>query len=128
MDPAALKACIPGCETLEERAPGSYALTVRVGIAAVKGVYAGVVTISEALPPESYRLLTTADGPPGSARADVRITLTETTAGTIVRYVAEMQAQGGLARLGGPLLAGTAKIMASQFFKAMDRLVEQRSI
>lgn len=128
MDPAALKTCIPGCETLDEQIPGSYTLTVRVGIAAVKGVYAGVVTISEALSPESYRLLTTADGQPGSARADVRITLTQTTTGTMVRYVAEMQAQGGLARLGGPFLAGTAKIMAAQFFKSMERLVEQRSI
>jgi len=128
LDPVALKACIPGCETLVEVSPGSYRLTARVGIAAVKGVYGGTVTIADAVEPESYRLITTADGAPGGAQGTARITLTETGGGTTVHYVAEMKAQGGLARLGGPLLAGTAKIMAGQFFKAMERLVEQRSI
>lgn len=128
MDPAALKTCIPGCEKLEEASPGSYRLTARVGIAAVKGAYSGTVTIADAVQPESYRLVTAADGAPGGAQGTARITLTESGTGTTVRYVAEMKAQGGLARLGGPLLAGTAKIMAGQFFKAMERLVEQRSI
>ena len=128
MDPAALKACIPGCEKLEEASPGSYRLTARVGIAAVRGTYGGTVTIADAVQPESYRLITAADGAPGGAQGSARITLSETATGTTLRYVAEMKAQGGLARLGGPLLAGTAKILAGQFFKAMERLVEQRSI
>ncbi|MEP6870441.1 MAG: carbon monoxide dehydrogenase subunit G [Anaerolineaceae bacterium] len=128
MDRAALKACIPGCETLVEVSPGSYRLTARVGIATVRGTYGGTVTIADAVQPESYRLVTTADGAPGGAQGTARITLSETATGTTVRYVAEMKAQGGLARLGGPLLAGTAKIMAGQFFKAMERLVERRSI
>ena len=128
MDPAALRACIPGCEKLEEVSPGSFKLSLRSGIAPIRGAYGGTVTVADAVEPESYRLVSAADGAPGSAQGDVRITLTETPGGTLVRYAAEMKAQGGLARLGGPLLAGTAKVMAGQFFKAMERFVDQRSI
>ena len=128
MDPAALKACIPGCEKLDELATGSYRMTVRVGIAPMKGTYSGTVTVVDASQPESYRLVTAGDGTPGSAQGDVRVALSEIPTGTLVSYVAEMRAQGALARLGSPLLAGTAKIMAGQFFKSMERLVEQRSV
>ncbi len=128
MDPAALKACIPGCEKLDEVAPGSYRMTVRIGIALMKGTYSGTVTIADAIRPEAYRLVTAGDGAPGSAQGTVKITLGEAGSGTLVKYLAEMKAQGGLARLGGPLLAGTAKMMASQFFKSMERMVEQRTV
>lgn len=128
MDPVALKACIPGCEQLEELAPGSYRLTMRVGIAALKGAYSGTVTIADPVWPDSYRLIGAGDGAPGRAQGEVQISLAAAHGGTVVRYVATLQAQGGLARLGGPLLAGTAKIMAGQFFRSMERLVERRSI
>jgi carbon monoxide dehydrogenase subunit G len=39
-----------------------------------------------------------------------------------------VKAQGALARLGSRLLGGAAKLMAGQFFKAMEQQVKERVV
>ena len=45
LDPARLRATIPGCEELETLGPGRYRMRLNVGVAAVKGVYSGTLTL-----------------------------------------------------------------------------------
>jgi carbon monoxide dehydrogenase subunit G len=127
LDPAALQAAIPGCERFEEVGPDSYDLTIKVGIAAIKGTYSGNVKVADRTPEESYRLIVTGSGKPGSVQGDAVMSLIDDGAGgTIVRYRADVKAQGAIARLGSRLLAGSAKLMIGQFFKGMEKQVEQR--
>jgi len=39
LDPKALQAAMPGCERFVEVAPSSYDVTIKIGIAAIKGTY-----------------------------------------------------------------------------------------
>ncbi|HEX6031579.1 MAG TPA: carbon monoxide dehydrogenase subunit G [Tepidiformaceae bacterium] len=126
LDPAALKASMPGCERLDPTGPESYDLTIKVGIAAIKGTYSGHVTVTDRNPQDSYRLVVDGSGKPGRVQGDAVLTLTEDGAGTRVTYQGDVKAQGAIARLGSRLLAGSAKLMIGQFFKAMDKQVEQR--
>lgn len=126
LDPAALEAAIPGCQTFSERAPGSYDVTMKVGIAAIKGTYSGTVHVREPEPENSYRLLVEGAGKPGIVRGEVVLHLDDEGDATIVSYRADVRAQGALARLGSRLLGGAAKLMAGQFFKAMETAVQQR--
>lgn len=123
LDPAVLAASLPGVERFEETAPDAYDVTMRAGIAAVRGLYTGRVEVAERVPVESYRLRIDGSGKPGGARADALVTLEEAGAGTLVRYAAEVRARGAIARLGGRLLGGVARLLIGQFFRAIEEQV-----
>jgi carbon monoxide dehydrogenase subunit G len=99
---------------------------VRVGIEAVKGTYRGTATVRDRRPHDSYELVVQGTGIPGGLGGEARIALRDDGDGTLVSYRGEITAQGTLARLGARLLAGTAKLMIGQFFKAMEKQVAQR--
>lgn len=127
LDPAVLAATLPGVERFEEVAPDAYDVTMRAGIAAVRGLYTGRVEVSERAPAESYRLRIDGAGKPGGARADARVTLEEAGVGTLVRYAADVRARGAIARLGGRLLGGVARLLIGQFFRAIEARVNERA-
>lgn len=123
LDPSALKVAVPGCERFDEVGPQSYDLTIRVGISAIKGAYSGNVRIADATPTDSYRLIVTGSGKPGSVSGSALMTLRDDGGGTVVTYSGDVKAQGAIARLGSRLLGGTAKLMIGQFFKSMEKQV-----
>ena len=127
LDPKALQASMPGCERFEEVGPNSYDLTIKVGIAAIKGTYSGNVKVADPVEGQSYRLLVTGSGKPGSVQGDATLTLSDDGPGTLVKYTGDVKAQGAIARLGSRLLGGAAKLMIGQFMKAMEKQVEGRS-
>ena len=127
LDPQALQASMPGCERFVEVGPNSYDLTIKVGIAAIKGTYTGNVKVADPVDGESYRLVVTGSGKPGSVQGDAKLVLSDDGPGTLVRYTGEVKAQGAIARLGSRLLGGAAKLMIGQFMKAMEKQVEGRT-
>lgn len=126
LDPAALQAAMPGCEEFRETEPSTYAVTIKVGIAAIKGTYSGTVKVADVNPEDSYRLLVSGSGKPGSVQGDAVLTLHEDGAGTKVTYTSEVKAQGAISRMGSRLLGGAAKLMIGQFMKGMESQVEKR--
>lgn len=128
LDPKALQASMPGCERFVEVGPRSYDLTIKVGIAAIKGTYSGNVTVVDPLENESYRLVVAGNGSPGRVQGDAKLTLSdEAGGGTLVKYAGDVKAQGAIARMGSRLLGGAAKLMIGQFMKGMEKQVEGRT-
>ena len=50
-DPAVLSAVIPGCDVLTPTAANTFALTVTLGVASIKGSYTGEVSFSDLVEP-----------------------------------------------------------------------------
>ena len=67
-DPAVLARCIPGCETLSTVGEDRYAMSVTAGVAAIKGTYAGEVSLHDKVAPSSLRLKATGAGAPEAGR------------------------------------------------------------
>ena len=126
LEPAAIRASIPGCEAFTDKGEESYDLTIKVGMAAIKGTYSGNVKVRDQNLDESYRLLVSGSGKPGSVQGDAKMTLIDFEGGTLVKYHGEVKAQGAIARLGSRLLGGAAKLMIGQFMKGMEKQVENR--
>ncbi len=124
LDPVVLQGAMPGCESFKETGPESYDLTIKVGIAAIKGTYSGNVKVQDRVEGESYRLVVGGSGKPGSVQGNAVMTLSDEPGGTIVRYTGEVKAQGAIARLGSRLLGGAAKLMIGQFMKGMEKQIE----
>ena len=128
LDPKILQGAMPGCEVFNEVAPESYDLTIKVGIAAIKGTYSGNVKVQDRNENEGYRLVVAGSGKPGSVQGDAVMVLTDDGAGTLVRYTGEVKAQGAIARLGSRLLGGAAKLMIGQFMKGMEKQIEAKTV
>jgi carbon monoxide dehydrogenase subunit G len=119
-DPAILKHCIPGCQSLEMTSPTDMTATIIIKVGPVKATFGGKVTLSDLAPPNSYRI--TGEGSGGVAGfakggATVRLEA-ESADATILHYEVDAQIGGKLAQLGGRLIDSTSKKLAAEFFTA----------
>jgi uncharacterized protein len=120
-DPAFLKLCLPGCESMEAIGPDQYQAILTVGIAAVKGKYTGTVTLSEKEPPQRFTMRVEGKGPGGFMQGTGVLELAEDPQGTKVTYQGDVQVGGPIASVGQRLLEGAAKMMVGQFFTAVNK-------
>ncbi|WP_417518280.1 SRPBCC family protein [Minwuia sp.] len=116
-DPEILKACIPGCESLDKTENNELTAVVTAKVGPVKAKFNGTVELKDLNPPESYRIEGSGKGgAAGFAKGGADVKLTEIEGGTNLTYEADAQVGGKLAQIGGRLIDGTAKKMADQFF------------
>jgi uncharacterized protein len=115
-----LQRCIPGCERLEQTVDNTYSATIRAGVGAIKGVFTGTVRLEDMRPPEHYRIVVEGKGAPGFMKGSGNLDLEEEGEGTLIKYTGDLQLGGTIASVGQRMIQGTAKMMASQFFTALE--------
>jgi carbon monoxide dehydrogenase subunit G len=120
IDPAVLQRCIPGCEALDKTGEHSYSATIRVGVGAIKGVFNGSVRLEDMRPPEHYRIVVEGKGAPGFLKGSGNLDLETANDGTSIKYTGDVQLGGTIASVGQRMIQGTAKMMATQFFTALE--------
>lgn len=121
-DPDVLAVCIPGCEKLEPTGEDSYAATLNVGVAAIKGRYQGTVAVADRDPPNGYRMIVEGSGGPGIVKGEGTFSLTEKKAGeTTIHVAGDAQASGTLARVGQRLMLQAGKLLMKQFFTRLNK-------
>ena len=120
IDPEVRQRCITGCEKLEKTAENSYATTIRAGVGAIKGVFTATVRLEDMRSPEHYRLVVEGKGAPGFMKGSGDLDLEEQGAGTLIKYTGDLQLGGTIASVGQRMIQGTAKMMATQFFTALE--------
>ncbi|MEV4009385.1 carbon monoxide dehydrogenase subunit G [Nonomuraea angiospora] len=119
-DPAVLVSTIPGCERLEETGPDTYRMTVNAGVASIKGVYQGEVSLTDPLAPESFTLKARGQGAPGTVDATIVVRLSEVDDGTRVDYDADAVIGGMIGGVGQRMLGSVARRTAGEFFAAVE--------
>ncbi|MDQ2977463.1 MAG: carbon monoxide dehydrogenase subunit G [Acidobacteriota bacterium] len=120
VDPEVLQRCIPGCERLDKTAENTYSATIRAGIGAIKGVFTGTVRLEDMRPPEHYRIVVEGKGGAGFLKGSGDLDLEAQGEGTLIKYTGDLQLGGTIASVGQRMIQGTAKMMASQFFTALE--------
>lgn len=120
MDPAAIAACIPGCEKLEPDGEDRYRARMTVALAAITGTYDGIVVISDKVESSSYRLTVEGQGRPGFVKGNAAIVLRENGTGTIVDVSGTVQTGGPIARVGQLLTTSASKMMQDRFFACLQ--------
>jgi carbon monoxide dehydrogenase subunit G len=124
MDSEALKGCLPGVQEFTQVGPTEWEATLTVGMAGIKGVYKGRVTIAEQNEPNSYRLSAEGTGSGNRIRGSALVSLTDADdGGTNVDYDGDAQIAGTLAMVGQRLFQPAARMLADQFFKCMGTKV-----
>jgi carbon monoxide dehydrogenase subunit G len=126
-DPEVLKRTIPGCEHMERITPTDYAGHLKVNLGLFKAGFDGKIALSELDPPTSYRISVEAHGAiAGTAAGSARVRLTDRADGALLRYEAETEIGGRLARLGVSLMHGAATRYADKFFARFAAAMEER--
>ena len=116
-DPEVLRACIPGCQSLEGNTEHGFSATVKIGIGPVKATFNGSVELQDLDPPSSYRIVGSGKGgAAGFANGEAKVQLSDTANGTLLDYGVEVKIGGKLAQLGARLLQSTTAKLADQFF------------
>jgi carbon monoxide dehydrogenase subunit G len=126
LDPDILAQALPGCEKLEAIGPNEYKATMKVGVAAIKGVFEGKVKLSDLEPPNRYRMAVEGSGGPGFVRGDAGMQMSDVDGGTKVSYDADVQVGGLIASVGQRMLGGVTKMMLDQFFTRMTELLASK--
>ncbi|HEV3469658.1 MAG TPA: carbon monoxide dehydrogenase subunit G [Pyrinomonadaceae bacterium] len=119
-DPEVLRRCLPGCERLEQTGENAYAATLRAGVGSIKGVFNGNIRLEDLRPPAHYRIVVDGKGQPGFLKGAGDLDLEERDGVTVVKYAGDVQVGGTLAGVGQRMIQGAAKMMAAQFFTALE--------
>jgi uncharacterized protein len=118
-DPAALKACIPGCESLERTGEDEWQATLAARVGPVSAKFSGRMRMMDSTPPTGYTLKFEGQGgAAGFANGEARVTLAAAPQDqTTLTYVAKAQVGGKLAQIGSRLIDGAAAKLADEFFE-----------
>ncbi|BAT60097.1 carbon monoxide dehydrogenase subunit G, CoxG [Variibacter gotjawalensis] len=125
-DPAVLKACIPGCESLDVTGENQFSAVAVNKIGPVKAKFKGTVNLTDLDPPNGYKISGQGDGGiAGFAKGGASVNLKDADGGgTILVYNVDAQIGGKLAQLGQRLVNGAAKKLADQFFEKFAAAVK----
>ena len=132
-DPEVLKLCIPGCDKVEPTGENQYSVAMALKIGPVSAKFAGKITLSDIVPPESYNIAFEGSGGVagfGKGNAQVKLVpLPADAAGQAsceLHYTVHASVGGKIAQLGQRLIDGAAKSMAEDFFKRFDDEMQRR--
>ncbi len=120
-DPEVLKACIPGCESIEKVSDSEYRVAMTASVGPVKAKFSGKLVLADLNPPNSYSLsFEGSGGAAGFGKGGARVSLAPEGGGTKLSYTANASVGGKLAQVGSRLIDGVARKMADDFFTAFN--------
>jgi len=120
-DPAALKACITGCESLEREGEDGFNTVVAVKVGPVSARFKGKLKLSDVQPPHSYTIhFDGQGGVAGFGKGSADVKLSAEGPGTRLSYAARAQVGGKMAQVGSRLIDAAAGKIAEDFFTAFE--------
>ncbi|BCG89094.1 carbon monoxide dehydrogenase [Mesorhizobium sp. 113-3-9] len=129
-DPETLRACIPGCETLEKTSDTDMTATVVLRVGPIKARFEGTVELTNLNPPRSYTISGEGKGGiAGFAKGGADVSLAEDGPNaTILSYTVKADVGGKIAQLGSRLIDSTSRKLAGQFFTNLGSQMTGQSI
>lgn len=126
-DPEVLGSALPGTQSLEQVGENEYAGKMHVRIGPVSGVFAGKITVSDEVPPESYTLTVEGKGAPGFAQGTGHVELIEHEEGqTLMLYDGDIQVGGRIAGVGQRLIDTASRSMIGQGLESLNNALQAR--
>ena len=126
-DPAMLKQCIIGCDSLEATADNAFVALMSVKVGPVSAKFKGKLQLENVQSPNSYTLKFEGQGgPAGFANGTANVSLTaESPHTTRLDYTANAMIGGKLAQVGSRLVDAAARKIADDFFSKFEVLVAE---
>jgi carbon monoxide dehydrogenase subunit G len=123
-DPAMLKQCVPGCESIEATGENEYQVLMVARVGPVSAKFKGKLTLSDIQPPNSYAIAFEGQGgAAGFAKGGAQVRLSPEGESTRLSYAAKANVGGKLAQIGSRLVDAAARKVADDFFRNFNEKV-----
>jgi carbon monoxide dehydrogenase subunit G len=120
-DPEILKACVPGCESIERLADNEYQMLMVARIGPVSAKFKGKLNLSDLKPPHSYAIAFEGQGgAAGFGKGSAQVQLAPGGEGTMLSYQVKANVGGKLAQIGSRLVDAAARKISQDFFNAFN--------
>lgn len=127
LDPDVLAKTMPGATSIARTGEDRYEGKMGVGIGPITAAeFDVVITMSDKVVPESYRMQIEGRGRFGFTRGTAAVRLTAEGASTIMHYQADMMVGGKIAAVGQRLLDSVSRMMLKQGLEAMSAELDRR--
>jgi len=118
-DRGVLRRCIPGCEELTDVDEETFAVKLKLGVAGIKGKYAGTATRQDLLPPESFTFALDGKGKTGFVRGTAAVRIETQGEASRIDCEADVQIGGAIAAVGSRLIGAVARKLTRDFFREL---------
>lgn len=125
-DTEILRACIPGCESIDADGENAYAVAMTASVGPVKARFKGRMNLTEIDAPHTYTIVFEGQGgAAGFSKGSAKVNLEpgDDAESTVLSYSANAQVGGKLAQIGSRLIDGVAKKMSDDFFSRFNKAV-----
>jgi carbon monoxide dehydrogenase subunit G len=123
-DPEMLKACVPGCESIDLIGENQYQVLMVARVGPVSAKFKGKLTLSDIQPPNSYSIAFEGQGgAAGFAKGGAQVRLTPDGESTRLAYDVKASVGGKLAQIGSRLVDAAARKVADDFFRNFNQKV-----
>ena len=123
-DPEVLKACVPGCESIERNSDTEYVVQMTARVGPVSAKFKGKLNLSNMNPPHSYSIAFEGQGGvAGFAKGSADVSLAPEGHATKLAYKVKANVGGKLAQIGSRLVDAAANKVANDFFNAFNEKV-----
>ena len=120
-DPEMLKACVPGCESIEKHSDTDFTVLMTARVGPVSAKFKGKMTLLNVQAPDTYSISFEGQGGvAGFAKGGADVALAPEGAGTKLSYKAKANVGGKLAQIGSRLVDAAANKVANEFFSAFN--------
>jgi carbon monoxide dehydrogenase subunit G len=127
-DPEILKACIPGCESIDKTGDNEYVVQMTARVGPVSAKFKGKMALSNVKPPESYSIAFEGQGGvAGFAKGGADVSLKTEGDSTRLSYKAKANVGGKLAQIGSRLVDAAAAKVAGEFFTAFNEKLQKKT-
>jgi hypothetical protein len=117
-DPEVLKACVPGCESIERISGNDFQVLMVARVGPVSAKFKGKLSLSDIKPPTSYSISFEGQGgAAGFAKGSASVRLSPESSATRLSYDVKANVGGKLAQIGSRLVDGAARKVADDFFR-----------
>ena len=129
LDPVILEKITPGIKKLESLGADNYNAVSSIGIGPVRGVFEGTLSVKDKVQEESCVLVADQKSTMGNVIAEIGMQFIPSEDGkTQVEYTGEAKMSGTLARMGQRIMSGVVSTLSRQFFDALEKEVEEKTI
>jgi len=126
-DPEVLKACVPGCESIEKLSDTDFQVLMTARVGPVSAKFKGKLTLSDLDPPRAYAIAFDGQGGvAGFGKGGAKVRLEPEGDETLLRYDVKASVGGKLAQIGSRLVDAAARKIANDFFNAFNEHVASR--